>query len=257
MRINLNYVNAYLVNALISADAIVDVKANGLDIIHIELGSSEIVAIHLIERDIDLDYIKDTLAENAAKNYSTLFILWSAMLLPEHGDLYLPYDWMSALLALYGDKIYAYEVYGKQIYIFPVYFDNQAVGIERDIRYGEKVNMGKLASDNIHMQSQYLRGTFRVADFEGGAPKTRQEAHQTQDDSYRYSRMRSDRNPISVYYEVLGVSLTDDLDTIKKVYRQLAMLYHPDLNKSPEANERMQQINTAYAQIMEFLETRN
>jgi hypothetical protein len=256
MRINLNYVNAYLVNALINADAIIDVKANGLDIIHLELGTGETVAIHLIERDIDLGYIKDTLADNAAHHYSTLFILWSAMLLPEHGELYRPYDWMSALLALYDDKIYAYEVYGKQIYIFPVYFDMQAVGIERDVRYGEKVNMSKLASDTIHTQSQHLRGTFRVADFEGTEPRTRQ-THQTQDDSYRHSRLRSDRNPISVYCEVLGVSLEDDLDTIKKVYRQLAMLYHPDLNKSPEANERMQQINTAYAQIIEFLETRN
>lgn len=29
-------------------------------------------------------------------------------------------------------------------------------------------------------------------------------------------------------YEILGVSPTDDLSTIKKAYRKLAMLYHPD-----------------------------
>lgn len=254
MRINLNYVNAYLVKALIDADVILDVKANGLDVIHLELATGEVVAIHLIERDIDLGLIKDILAENAGHKYSTLFILWSAMLLPEHGELYRPYDWMSALLALYGDKIYAYEVYGKQIYIFPVYFDMQPVGIERDVRYGEKVNMSKLASDTIHAQSQHLRGTFRIADFDGGAPK---HSEQRQGEYQHYSRLRKDRNPIAVYYEVLGVSLDADLDTIRKIYRQLAMLYHPDLNSSPEATERMQEINTAYAQIVEFLETRN
>jgi len=47
-------------------------------------------------------------------------------------------------------------------------------------------------------------------------------------------------------YSVLGVSRTDDNDTIKKKYKKLALQYHPDRNSSQEAIEKMQQINEAY-----------
>jgi DnaJ-class molecular chaperone len=53
-----------------------------------------------------------------------------------------------------------------------------------------------------------------------------------------------------VYYEILGVAIDASPDAIRKAYHQLAMQYHPDLNNTPEATERMQQINLAYTQIM-------
>ena len=37
------------------------------------------------------------------------------------------------------------------------------------------------------------------------------------------------------YYEILGVERTADKDTLKKAFRKLAQKYHPDVNKSPEA----------------------
>jgi molecular chaperone DnaJ len=49
------------------------------------------------------------------------------------------------------------------------------------------------------------------------------------------------------YYEVLGVSKTASKDEIKDAYRKLAMQYHPDRNKSPEAEERFKEISEAYA----------
>ncbi|MEM2094235.1 MAG: molecular chaperone DnaJ [Candidatus Bathyarchaeia archaeon] len=49
------------------------------------------------------------------------------------------------------------------------------------------------------------------------------------------------------YYEVLGVSRNASVDEIKAAYRKLAMEYHPDRNKSPEAEEKFKEISEAYA----------
>ena len=49
------------------------------------------------------------------------------------------------------------------------------------------------------------------------------------------------------YYEVLGVSKNAPKDQIKDAYRKLAMQYHPDRNKSPEAEEKFKEISEAYA----------
>lgn len=49
------------------------------------------------------------------------------------------------------------------------------------------------------------------------------------------------------YYEVLGVARDADEAAIKKAYHKLAMKWHPDRNKSPQAEEKFKEIATAYA----------
>lgn len=49
------------------------------------------------------------------------------------------------------------------------------------------------------------------------------------------------------YYEVLGVQKGATKDQIKDAYRKLALQFHPDRNKSPEAEERFKEISEAYA----------
>ena len=49
------------------------------------------------------------------------------------------------------------------------------------------------------------------------------------------------------YYEVLGVNKSSSSDEIKSQYRKLALKFHPDRNKSPDAQEHFKEISEAYA----------
>lgn len=49
------------------------------------------------------------------------------------------------------------------------------------------------------------------------------------------------------YYEVLGVDRSASRDELKQAYRRLALKYHPDRNKAPDATARFRGIAEAYA----------
>ncbi|MDE1860839.1 MAG: DnaJ domain-containing protein [Candidatus Micrarchaeota archaeon] len=49
------------------------------------------------------------------------------------------------------------------------------------------------------------------------------------------------------YYQILGVPKDASQEQIKKAYRELALKFHPDRNKSKDAEERFKAINEAYA----------
>jgi molecular chaperone DnaJ len=48
------------------------------------------------------------------------------------------------------------------------------------------------------------------------------------------------------YYDILGVGRNASDDEIKAAFRKLARQYHPDVNKSPDAEEKFKEINEAY-----------
>jgi len=48
------------------------------------------------------------------------------------------------------------------------------------------------------------------------------------------------------YYDILGVSRGVGEEDIRKAFRKKAMEYHPDRNKSPDAEEKFKEINEAY-----------
>lgn len=48
------------------------------------------------------------------------------------------------------------------------------------------------------------------------------------------------------YYEVLGVTRSATKEELKRQYRRMAREYHPDVNKSPGADEQFKEISEAY-----------
>lgn len=55
---------------------------------------------------------------------------------------------------------------------------------------------------------------------------------------------------VQEWWKILGVHSDSSLLDVKTAYRLLARLYHPDLNKDPEAIVNMQIINYAYEKFL-------
>jgi len=241
MRFDTYNASASLVNQLIDSGVIRRVLHDGGDLILVQLQSGERVSLYLIERSIELYQIVDILEQDSADHIYTLFIFWGEMFLPGHGQWFEVEDWMAALLALYRDRIYAFDVFGREMFLFPVHFEGE--GKYRYIRHGPTVDFNSLLCKDIHTASTYIAGFWRVAYFaeDAGQPRTDGKPHTPA------------RTRLQACYEFLGLQADAGRDAVKQAYRQLARQYHPDLSDEPDAHTLMQRLNEAYAYILGHL----
>ena len=56
---------------------------------------------------------------------------------------------------------------------------------------------------------------------------------------------------MSDYYEILGVDKNASKDEIKSAFRKMARKWHPDVNKSPEAETKFKELGKAYETLMD------
>jgi hypothetical protein len=245
MRFDTHRISSQLVNELQKGRPHVEVAYDGGDLIRVSLESNEIVHIYFIENPITVYEIKGIVAANTGVGIYSLFILWRDLLLPVDGVFYQPNDWMAALLALHGNKIYAFDAYmGEENYIFPIYFEG--VGVERSIRHGTIIDATKLVGELIITHSPLIEGVWRIANFETQPQQPESDSHQ--DDT------RPVNTALTIYFERLGLKANAGREAVKRAYRRLARKYHPDLNTDSGATTRMQQINEAYTRILEELD---
>jgi hypothetical protein len=199
-------------------------------------GFIESVEIYLVAGELSTGFIKKAVNNNTHADINTLFIV-SSDLLPEDGTVTQPSDAMRLLLSLYSGKIYAYSVVAHVVKIFPVY-----INTERKVTYGAEVNLNNLGIDYAEIYSNYIWGVRKVADFVAR--------------KFEYKRVRRFNDPLQPFFDLLDVPTTADRDAVKKAYRTKARQFHPDFYKAPDATEKMQNINEAYAKIMERFEER-
>lgn len=214
-RIHRNRAREHLVNTLLAAAQVASIPEDWEDMVVARLKSGEQLVAYIVDRTISLDMVARTLATNQRDGLYTLYVLWGVMFLPDEGVVYEAEDWMAALAAAYGGKIYGYWVAGAVAEIRPVYFGGAT------IQYGADIHAAGLRV--------YVNGVGQwVADFSAGVAGP---ALVAEPDSPQ---------------AVLGVAQDADWETIKTAYRRLAQQYHPDVNDSAEAVARMQAINAAY-----------
>jgi hypothetical protein len=226
------------------------IHEDGGDIIHLSLPTGEAISIHIIESSIPAYEIKSTIAYNQANGVYTLFILWADMLLPPEGHVIEVAEWEWPLLALYGDKLWAYDIFGGELFIYPIYYDR--IGPYREIRYGKTVNMRQLQATIVEVQFPFIKGRWRVASFGDKVPN-KQHRYQTDADR-QYSPRSAQANSLAEYYALLGISMDAEEEDVKTAYRNLARKIHPDVNKAPDATAQMQALNEAYRRLMATFE---
>ena len=214
------------------------------DMILLQAQDHSQIMIYMVERVMTPQDLLFHLQENTQRQVASLMIHWVDMLLPRDGSEFVLTDWMSAMLHLQGDKIYGYEVAGREAYFFPVHFRGQ--GYRRQIEYGDPIDFGALRTHIVDSDHHVLRGTWRVGTFERNQPGSR--------GAYQDSQESAQKPEIAAYFEMLGLHHTATIEAVKYAYYGLARQYHPDLNNSDDAHQRMKRINEAYTYILRHFE---
>ena len=62
---------------------------------------------------------------------------------------------------------------------------------------------------------------------------------------------------VSDCYKILDVPESASEDTLKKQFKRLALQYHPDRNKSPDATKKFIEIKKAYEILSKHISQRN
>ncbi len=239
MRFDTHRISAFLVEEFQRAK--LDVLIDDGDLKHVRTAAGETAAIYLVETALPTSELRYLVETNTTDNIYTLFILWAELLMPANGTRYKPHDYMSSLLALHGEKIYAYDPYGGDQLVFPIYFEREYGRHARNIRYGEPVVAGNLACHAVKVSASGLDGVWRMADFESRA-------------SAQAVNGRSMHDPLHAQLALLGVERKATPEAtriaVKRAYRKLARQYHPDLNKHADTADMMREINQAYEAIL-------
>jgi hypothetical protein len=239
----------YLLLGLADVPQVIDLWHDGSDLIEVTLKGGTKIMVHFIDDTLSPGEVRRLLNDNAQARKHSLLLFWADLLLPNDGERYTPDEWMRPLLMLYSDKLYGYDVAYRRPYIFPVYFRRQMGTNIRLITWGETVHFQDITADSAILQTPTLAGSFPFAEFRASA------AMSDDDKAKKGSRPPLRPRPlyddsIRAHFALLGLDESADLDDVKQAYRALARQFHPDLNPTPQATLKMQELNHAYQALL-------
>jgi hypothetical protein len=233
--------------------------------------------IHLIDQPVKLRALKKTLQSATERGINTLFLL-DARLLVADGERFDPKDWLLAIHALTGERIYAYRLTKRGVELIQAHFQ-PIIGLKAyKMWYGPAVPFTRMRFFRNSVKYRHLKGDWLTADFD--TPNF------WQNTDYRYFQKRHDdtrkrqrntkwqewsgyqtwqnadgkngrplQNPLQDYlsecYAILGVEISADQEAVKCAFRKLAIGLHPDTSDLPEdeAQARFHELNAAYEYI--------
>lgn len=249
MRFDVHTVRCHLVNELLQTPQVKEVWHDGSDVVIMDFKTGESVAVHMIERFMSVDEIAYIFNENAQNKHYTMLILWADMFMPADGQRYEPNDWMITLLQLYGGKIYAYDAWRDEPYIFTVHFQRIPNSREFMVTHGKDVNIGMIGTNTIETTMTGFKGFWRIAKFDGYDG-------QTTDDFWDADQNAAgERTSVRFYLNLLGLGHDADREQVKRAYRDMARQHHPDLNRDTDTTHKMQRINDAYRRILQYFDS--
>lgn len=251
MRFDVHTVRCHLVNELMQAPQVREVWHDGSDVVILDFKSGESVSIHMVERFMSLDEIEYIFSHNAEQERYTMLLLWCDMFMPSHGQHYVADDWMLALLNLFNGKIYAYDAWRDAPYIFNVEFTPIPGKRQFLVKHGADVNIGKIGIDTIETTMPHFNGFWKVARFDGYNATS---ANADQEYWAGAGQGIGTNTSVRYYFNLLGLTLKANREDVKRAYRDLARVHHPDMNPNTDTTNRMQQINDAYTRVMRYLE---
>ena len=240
MRHESYYAGDILLERLRQSGVLKHVLHDGGDIILFEMYSGERVSVQMIESSIPLYEIKNIVEANTRDGIYSVFMLWAAMMVPEHGKVFKMTDWMAGFVALNGDRVYAYDTLDREVYLFSVFLHGD--GPLRTTEWGYTLRAGTLTLREVTTGLPGLSGTWRVAAFE--TPVF------TAEDVLTGNQPMSE---LDAAYALLGCIPGDDRDAVRSAYYIMARKYHPDANPGEDVTATMQKINAAYERLMEQL----
>jgi hypothetical protein len=275
MRLDTHDIRLFLLQHLEQMASVKEMYDDG-DLLIIHLASGEKAIIYFVERSLNIDDIRDTYETNARDGIHTMYLIWAEMFLGEPDEAFEPADWLAMLHDINNGRLYAFDGNRAEPELFTVTLEPARNPRQRVARYGEDIDIRRLGCATVQGESEHIEGTWYIADFEhppaektskqrryryaGDSRARRGESSHRQagpENGHSQSQQRPPllRRPSThVSYEILGLPLNAPREMVRQRYRDLARVYHPDVNASPEATARMQRINTAYRQIMRNLD---
>jgi len=273
-------IRVWLARQISGVESVRGCSLNGeADIVAVTWGGS-FIHVHLLDHLPKTRALKRQIQDNTRIGIGTLYII-DAALLPADGAKFVPHEVVSALHALYKDKIYTYRLRDEQPQIGQVHLRSFGRGDERELWAGPDVPVISLPSYRVWVRHPHgIRGDYLVANFGSEAfwkhssyaserdTVRRQQRSSTEHvawsrDSFGNKRVDEEapqqappRQPAAATrldrsYSQLGLKPGASDDDVKAAFRKLARALHPDVSTLPkdEAESQFRVISEAYALI--------
>lgn len=234
------------------------------------------VHIYLANEPLKIRQMKKLLQDATSVGLATLFIV-SADLLPKDTARVIPDEWLLAVHALTGDRVYGYKIDAQGPTLTQVHFEPLNGLNTYEVQYGPSVVIARMRFYRAAAKPRSIKGNWLVADFDTAAfwkendyrhareeqARARRRAagqtswqtwsgFQTWDNTSERARNGFAASPLRTYldecYEQLGLKPDADREAVKAAFRQLARAVHPDVSQLPkdEAEAQFKKLAAAY-----------